>query len=169
MLKKKTINFLASFFFIFNTNLFSIENKILVIIENDIITSLDVKNEYNYLIALNPVLKNSKKNEITKLSKKSVVQEKIKQIEIKKRFKDTKIQQKFLEQILRNVYSKIGIKNLNDFKNYLKANNVDFENVKKKLETEALWNNLILNKFSSKIKIDKENMREQLLWINQKL
>ena len=36
-------------------------------------------------------------------------------------------------------------------------NNINFENVKKKLDIEALWNELILIKFSSKVKIDKKN------------
>jgi peptidyl-prolyl cis-trans isomerase SurA len=168
MLKKKIIIFIAFYFFIFNTSLFSIENKILVKIENEIITSLDVENEYNYLIALNPSLKNSNKNEISEFSKKSVIQEKIKQIEIKKNFESIKIEQKFFEQILKNIYSKIGIQNLNDFKKYLKANNIEFENVKKKLETEALWNRLILIKFSSKVKIDEKKIRQKLQKDNDK-
>ena len=168
MFKKRIIIFLIFFFFIFNSSSFSIENKILLKIENQIITSLDVRNEYNYLIALNPVIQNSNEDEIIKFSKKSIIQEKIKQIEIKKNFKESKIEQKFLEQILKNVYTKIGINNLNDFKKYLKANNVDFKIVKKKLETEALWNKLILIKFSSKIKIDEENIRRKLQKDNDK-
>ena len=168
MFKKRIIIFLIFFFFIFNSSSFSIENKILLKIENQIITSLDVRNEYNYLIALNPVIQNSNEDEIIKFSKKSIIQEKIKQIEIRKNFKESKIDQKFLEQILKDVYNKIGINNLNDFKKYLKANNVDFKIVKKKLETEALWNKLILIKFSSKIKIDEENIRKKLQKDNDK-
>lgn len=168
MIKRKILIFSALFFFISNTSLLSIENKILIKINNQIITSLDVKNEYKYLIALNPNIKNSNKDNILKLSKKSIIQEKIKQIEIRKNFKESKIDQKFLEQILKDVYNKIGINNLNDFKKYLKANNVDFKIVKKKLETEALWNKLILIKFSSKIKIDEENIRKKLQKDNDK-
>ena len=71
-------------------------------------------------------------------------------------FKNPKIPQKFLEQILQNVYSRIGLTNLEDFKKYLIRNVVVFENVKNKLEIEALWNELILIKFSSKIKIENQ-------------
>ena len=78
------------------------------------------------------------------------MQEKIKKIEIDKQFNNPKIPQKFLEQILQSVYSKIGFTNLKDFKNYLINNNIDFEDVKNKLEIEALWNELIIIKFSSK-------------------
>ena len=159
MILRKILIFFTFFFFISNTSLLSIENKILIKIDNQIITSLDVKNEYKYLIALNPNIKNSNKDNILKLSKKSIVQEKIKKIEIEKNFNNPKIPQKILEQILKNVYSRIGINNLNDFKEYLTINDVNFEDVKNKLETEALWNELILIKFSSKVKINEEYLK----------
>ena len=154
--------FLVFIFFIFNTNSNSLENKILIKIENQIITSLDVNNEYKYLVALNPSLKNSSKKDIIKLSKRSILQEKIKKIEIDKNFNNPKITQKFLEQILQNIYSKIGLDSLNDFKEYLTKNNIDFENVKNKLEIETLWNELIFIKFSSKVKINENNLREKI-------
>ena len=154
--------FLVFIIFIFNTNSNSLENKILVKIENQIITSLDINNEYKYLVALNPSLKNSSKEDIIKLSKRSILQEKIKKIEIDKNFNNPKITQEFLEQILQNIYSKIGLDNLNDFKEYLIKNNIDFENVKNKLEVETLWNELIFIKFSSKVKINENNLREKI-------
>jgi peptidyl-prolyl cis-trans isomerase SurA len=160
--KKKFLLFFGLIFFIFNSNSISLENKILVKIENQIITSIDVNNEYKYLVALNPSLKNSKKDDILKLSKRSILQEKIKKIEIEKNFKNLQIPQEFLEQILQNVYSKIGFTNLNDFKEYLISNNIDFENVRNKLEIEALWNQLILIKFSSKVKVNEKELRERI-------
>jgi peptidyl-prolyl cis-trans isomerase SurA len=167
--KKKFLLFFGLIFFIFNSNSISLENKILVKIENQIITSIDVNNEYKYLVALNPSLKNSKKDDILKLSKRSILQEKIKKIEIEKNFNNPQIPQEFLEQILKNVYSKIGFTNLNDFKEYLISNNIDFENVRNKLEIEALWNELILIKFSSKVKVNEKVLRERIKDNNQYL
>ena len=163
MLKKKIfLIFSGLIFFILNTSSNSLENKILVKVENQIITTFDVNNEYKYLVALNPSIKNSKKNDILKLSKKSILQEKIKKIEIEKNFNNPTIPQKFLEQILQNVYSRIGLANLDDFKKYLINNNIDFEYVKSKLEIEALWNELILIKFSSKVKINEKELRNRI-------
>ena len=68
--KRRFLLFLGLIFFIFNSNSNSLENKILVKIENQIITNIDVNNEYKYLVALNPSLKNLKKDDIFKLSKK---------------------------------------------------------------------------------------------------
>jgi len=153
---------------IINSNTFSIENKILVKIENQIITSLDVKNEYRYLVALSPNLKKSNKEDIIKLSKRSIIREKIKKIEIEKNFNNPEVPQQFLNQILKNVYSKIGIINLEDFKKYLKKNNVNFQDVKDKLEIEALWNQLIFLKFSSKVKINEEKLKKKIQDDNNK-
>ena len=154
--------------FFYNNNGSCLENKIQVKIENQIITSVDINNEYKYLLALNPNIKNSKKEDIINLSKRSIIQEKIKKIEIEKNFNNPKLPQKFLEKILKNIYSRIGINQLSDFKDYLEMNNVNFEDVKNKLEIEALWNELVIIKFSSKIKIDKKNMREQIIRNNNK-
>jgi len=164
---KKILLFLAFIFFTFNTNLNSLENKILIKIENQIITSLDVNNEYKYLIALNPTIKDTKKNVLIKLAKKSILQEKIKKIIIEKNFNNPEISQKFLEQILKNVYSKIGITSIDEFKRYLISRNIDIENVKNKLEIEALWNELILIKFSSKVKINEKELRKRIKYNNK--
>ena len=115
MIKKIILICLTSIFFIYSPSSFSIENKILVKIDNQIITSFDVNNEYKYLIALNPSLKNSKKEDIIKLSKRSIINERIKKIEIEKSFNNPQIPEKFLDIILQNVYSKIGIENISAF------------------------------------------------------
>ena len=155
--------FFIIIFFVFISNSDSFENKILFKIEDQIITSLDVINEYKYLVALNPNLKKADERDIIKLSQKSILKEKIKNIEIKRNLENPKVPEKFLEQILMNIYTKIGLSNLNDFKKYLIINEVDFENVKKKLEIEALWNELIIFKFSSKVKIDKKKLKDEII------
>ncbi|MDC0510033.1 peptidylprolyl isomerase [Candidatus Pelagibacter sp.] len=162
MSKKIILLYLGLFFFIFNSNSISLENKILVKIENQIITSLDINNESKYLVALNPSIKNTSNEEIIKLAKRSIMQEKIKKIEIEKNFNNPEIPEKFLEQILQRVYSRIGLSSLDDFKKYLINNDIDFENVRKKLEIEALWNELILIKFSSKVKINEKELKERI-------
>ena len=56
----KLITFILLFKFFFLNNLYSIENKIILKIENEIISSLDIENEVTYLKALNPNIKNLK-------------------------------------------------------------------------------------------------------------
>ena len=168
MYKRKILIYLTIIFFsILNKNSFSYENKIIVKIEKEIITNIDIENESKYLLLLNKGLKNFNEKEIFEISKKSIIREKVKNIEINNSFKNPNVPENFIEQILKNVYQKIGIKNLKNFKKYLKENNIDYQYVKDKIEIETLWNELIIAKFSTEIKIDQEKIREELIANNK--
>ena len=58
----------------------AIESKIIFKIENEIITNVDIKNEFKYLSALNNQLQNLDKEKIFNISKNSIIREKIKKI-----------------------------------------------------------------------------------------
>ena len=60
--------------------------KIILKIDNEIITNIDIKNEYNYLTSLNSDLKKIDKKKGLLLAKDSIVKEKIKKKEIEKYF-----------------------------------------------------------------------------------
>ena len=79
---KVLIIFIFSFFILNFDNAF--ENKIIIKIENEIITSVDLENEKKYLIALNPNIKNLENKKFNIISKNSLVREKIKENEILK-------------------------------------------------------------------------------------
>ena len=55
-MKMKKIIFFLLFCFLFINKSLAIENKIIVKIDNEIITTIDIKKEYLYLLALNPGL-----------------------------------------------------------------------------------------------------------------
>ena len=169
MIKLKLLFYLLLIFFINQLNVHSFDNKILFKIENEIITSLDIENESKYLLALNRNIKNIDKKEIFEISRKSIIREKIKKIEISKNFNNPNISEKFLNELFKNIYLKIGIENLEDFKKYLKINNIEFDNIKSKIKIEALWNELIFLKFASKIKINEEELKNIVLDNNRKI
>ena len=168
---KKQINLLLLLLIIVISlinNLHSFENKIIYRVNNEIITSLDVENEMNYLLALNPNLNNLNKNEVIKISKKSILKEKIKKIEIENIIADKNLPKKYLEQLLQNIYSKIGIANIDDFKKYLKTKDVSYNNVIKKITVEALWNEIIILKYSTKLKINESKLKKEIEKIKNK-
>ena len=139
--KIKLFIFLLLIIFSLQKNSYSFENKIIYKINTEIITTIDIKNEINYLLALNPNLKKLSNKEIISISKKSIVREKIKRIEILNQFKDVNFPQEFLDNLIENVYTKIGIKNLDEFKEYLKSNNIEYKNVLKKLKQKLFGTN----------------------------
>ena len=57
----------------FNQNTFSYENTIIYKVNNEIITSYDVKKEVKYLISLNTNLKSLKKNEISTILERNQI------------------------------------------------------------------------------------------------
>ena len=65
----------------------SIEVNIIHNIENEIITNIDIKNEFKYLVALNNSLRELDKEKILSISNESIIREKIKTIEVKKNLK----------------------------------------------------------------------------------
>ena len=146
----------------YTSNSTALENKIIFKINNEIITSYDLENEINYLSTLNPNFKKINQTQKIIFSKKSIVQEKIKKIEILKNFKNPKLPDEYLEKLLRNIYTKLGIKNLTDFKTYINSNKINYSFVLSKIETEALWNELIFLKYSEKVKVDKSQLLKKI-------
>ena len=166
-MKDKKLFFIKFFFILLlllinQVKSFSLENKIIFKINNEIITSYDLENEINYLSALNPNFKKINQQEKIIFSKKSVVQEKIKKIEILKNFDNPKLPDEYLDSLMVNIYTKLGIKNLINFKTYLKSNNINYNFVLSKIETEALWNELIFLKFSNKVKINENQLLKKV-------
>ena len=139
----------------------AIENKIILKVNNEIITSVDVFNEAKYLKALNVNLNNIDNKEIVKLAKESLLREKIKEIEIST-YSVADVNKEYLNSVVRNIYKNLGLENKEEFTNYLNKYNIDINVVEKKLSREALWNQLIFEKFHNKIKINKEKIKKEI-------
>ena len=143
-------------------NISALENKIVTKIENEIITTLDIENEKNYLKALNPNIKNIDEKRLNLISKNSLIREKIKENEILKYTDEIKLNEKFLNELVKQRYSRLNLNDKDQFLNYIKKNNIDIETIEKKLSIEAIWNQLIYQKFSKKIKIDKIKLKNEI-------
>ena len=141
----------------------SIENRILFKIDDKIITSVDILNEIEYLSLINKNLKKFEKNKIFEISKNSIIKEKIKIIEILKYKKKIEIDKKYLTKLIRESYLKINLKTELEFLEHLAIYNLDLEEFKKKITVEALWNQLIFSKFKSRININKDKIRNQII------
>jgi len=159
-MKKK---FLILLFFLTLNQAQSIETKIIHNIQNEIITNIDIKNEFKYLIALNNSLKELDKEKILNISNESAIREKIKKIEILKNFKEIKINEDYSSILIKNIYSRINLKSLNEFEQYLKDYGLTINDIKTKTTIDALWNELIMQKYGSKININKNKIEEEIL------
>tara|TARA_B100000787_G_scaffold159462_1_gene137606 strand:- start:68 stop:985 length:918 start_codon:yes stop_codon:yes gene_type:complete len=158
---KKT---LLLFFIIFTLNVAnSIETKIIHKIENEIITSIDIKNEFKYLMALNNSLKELDKEKMFNISNQSIIREKIKKIELSKNFKEMKLNKDYTELLLKNIYSRLNLKSIYELEVYLKDYDLGINDVKIKITIDALWNELIIRKYNSKVSIDEAKIKKEIL------
>ena len=141
----------------------SIETKIVHNIQNEIITNIDIKKEFRYLMALNNSLKELDEEKILNISNESVIRERIKKIEISKNFKEIKLNEDYSELLLKNIYSRLNLKSINEFEIYLKDYDLKIIDIKKKITIDALWNELIMKKYSSKVVINEAVIKKELL------
>ena len=144
------------------------EVKIITKIGNEIITNIDIENEYNYLTALNVSLKQISKDQVISFAQNSLIKEKIKKYELLKFYKlDNKNQT--IDLMIEDIYNKLNINSLDEFKQYLKSNYLDFDNIYKKIEIESVWNEMIYQKFKDKIFIDEEELKRKILNSQEKI
>ena len=156
--------FIIYFLFFFNpANVISIENKIEFKVNNEIITSIDIIKELNLLAALNPKFLELDKNQIFEISKNSIIKEKIKMLEILKFTKKIEIEDNYMSKLIRNNYMKINFNSENEFLEHLSKYNLELEDFKKRLSIEALWNQLIFSKFKSKVIIDINRIKKEII------
>ena len=163
-MKKKTnffLTLLLSFFL--TTNLFAQENKIVLKIDNEIITTLDVFNEIKILKLLNQNLEKLSKDEIIQIASSSIKKQKIKEIELKKYYKEIFIPDDELNPYLKNYLNKLGFENIENFNKYAKKNKININLIREKISIELLWNQLIYKKFYKNVKIDKETIKKEII------
>tara|TARA_B100000767_G_scaffold253658_1_gene258394 strand:+ start:147 stop:1064 length:918 start_codon:yes stop_codon:yes gene_type:complete len=157
-------NFLLILFLFFSFNsVKAIESKIIHTVGDEIITNIDIKKEFRYLVALNNSLKELNKEKILNISNQSIIREKIKKIEVKKNFKEIRLNEDYFELLLKNIYSRLNLKSKDEFEIYLKNYDLKINDIKTKITIDALWNELIIQKYSSKIKINKDEIRKKIL------
>jgi len=158
----KKVFFILLLLILSENYLYSIESKILVKVNNEIITNLDIKNEIRYLKALNPKIKNLQKIRLNLIAKNSLIREKIKQNEILRYVDKIELNPLMTEKLIKERYTKLNFTEKNEFLEYLKYYQVDINTIENKITIEALWNQLIYSKFISKVKIDKINLNKQI-------
>ncbi len=141
----------------------SIETKIIHNIGNEVITNIDIKNEFKYLMALNNSLKELDKEKILRISSESIIKEKIKKIEIAKNFKEFEIKEEYSNFLLKNIYLRLNLKSINELKLYLEDYDLTISDIKTKITIEALWNELIMIKYGSKVTIDEDKIKKEVL------
>ena len=160
-LLKKFIIFIFIFFSLINFSLSKINFEIKMKINNEIITTFDIEQEMNYLLALNPQLNRIEDRELEMLAKKSIIKEKIMENEILK-YKKIEMKNFKFENYIGNLVKNSNFSNQEDFINYLMNFNISLDDLKKKIYIENEWKSLIYAKYIDSIKIDKVKLNKKI-------
>lgn len=163
---RKTIILILIFFLLGSSVDSKINFQIIMKINNQIVTTYDLEKETNYLLALNPKLKEINENDLLKLAKKSIVKEMIRKSEILK-YKKLDLQNSQINNVLNNIIQNLDFSNQSQFENYLNNYDISINDIKKKIEIENEWKKLIYTKYSNSIKIDKDNLVNKIEKLNE--
>ena len=119
----KKIFFISLFLFNFTVFGFSKSVFISVMINDKIITNLDIEKESEYLKIFNPNLNNLEKKKILELAKNSLINEIIKKAEINKKinFND---ENPFVDDYLKNIYTRLNYTDEKEFEIFLKEKKI---------------------------------------------
>tara|TARA_B110000211_G_scaffold231601_1_gene293471 strand:+ start:1555 stop:2490 length:936 start_codon:yes stop_codon:yes gene_type:complete len=136
-------------------------------VNNQIITNTDIEKEYRYLVSLNNQLKSLNKLKVLEISRESALREQIKKIELSKYF-DLQTLNLNIDNYLENFYKNLDINTESEFEKYLESSNISLDYIKKKIQIEILWNQLIYDKYIAQINIDQNKLKEKLKELSNK-
>tara|TARA_A100001015_G_scaffold307323_1_gene403004 strand:+ start:52 stop:987 length:936 start_codon:yes stop_codon:yes gene_type:complete len=158
---KKKITIALIFFLLTSLSLSSINFRIIFKIDNQVVTTYDLEQERNYLLALNPRLNEVDERTLFDIAKKSITKEMIRKNEILK-YKELNLQNSQINTVLEKMITDLNFSNLQQFQNYLMSYNISVDEIRGKIEIENEWKNLIYAKYSKSINIDKESLKSKI-------
>ena len=161
-MKKK--NFIIIIFLLFlNNNIFANENKILFKVNNQIITTLDIRNEINYLNSVNENFKNLKEEKIYQIAKDTLIKEKIKEIFLLRNYRTVNLKNEDFDKLILENYSSLGINNKLELRVYLRKFDLTDIDLKKKITINTFWSQYIYTKHFESININVDEIKKEIL------
>ena len=159
--KINLIRIIFIIFFLLTNQSFAKLINIKYIVEDKVITNIDIRNEINYLLLINKSLSELSDELLVEYSTKSLLKEKIKEVELSRHFIFGQ-NDSLINQQLNKFKINLNIGNDENFDELLSRVNLNEEFLSKKIEIELLWNKLIYEKFINQVNIDENKMKEEL-------
>ena len=138
------------------------ENKILFKVNNELITTIDIFNEINYLKSINKNISNLENEKIIEIARNSLIKDKIKKIALTPIVKKMEINDDDFKRILISNYSNTGFTKIEEIFLHLKKYNIKPRLIRNKMTINAIWSQFIYDKYSKNIKIDIDKLRQEI-------
>ena len=167
MIRIISVRFIIAIFVIFlSTEIkFSVlasENKILLKVNNELITSIDILNEINYLKSINKDIDNLENKKIIEIARNSLIKYKIKKITLMPIVKKMEISDDDFKRVLISNYSNTGFTKIDEVYQHLKKYNIKPKLIRNKMTINAIWSQFIYDKYSKYIKIDIDKLKQDI-------
>ena len=156
-MRKSFFLIIVSIFFFFKYSFAEIENKIIIKVQNQIITNFEVKNKILSTLVINgEEINQFNIDKLKKISINSLIDQKLMKIELQKY--NIQTDQTQLNQYLESISSN----NIVLLKKKFIENSLDFDLFINDLETQLNWQKFIFSTYSKKINIDEKMIETEL-------
>ena len=162
-MKKKIliIFFIIFFIYPYKNVLTQIDNTIIISVGDYPITRIDLLKEIKLIAILsNSDINSNNREQIKGLAVKSLIKRNIKEGELKKR-NVNKYNKKQLSFLINNTSKKLGVEK-NELKEILEKNNLSFNELVKRFETDLKWNYMIFQIYKNKITLNSVEIENKL-------
>ena len=156
-MKKHLVLFIFLCFFFEKSIFATVENKILIKVNNEIITNFDVKQKIlTSLIISNQPINQKNIDALKSQTIESLINLNLKKTELKK------YSIKVDDLQINNYLNLISSNNIINLKEKFKSNKIDYEVFLDEILVELKWQKLIFGKFKNRISIDEKTINEEL-------
>jgi hypothetical protein len=160
-IKLSITTILLSIFLLTSSNA-ELNNKVIILVGDEIITNYDLDKEINYLnIITVGQIKELDDQESKKIAIDSLIKDKIK-ITALSNYNNIIIKDELLNNQIIKTSRNIGFRSLEDFTTFLKFQEYELDEFKKKILLELKWNQLVYQFYKNQIVIDKKKIDEKL-------
>ena len=160
---KLTISILVFFFsIVVKFSLLASENRILLKVNNELITTIDILNEINYLKSINKNINNLEEKKVIEIARNSLIKDKIKKIVLVPIIEKIEINDDDFKRVLISNYSNTGLTKIEEISEHLKKYDVKAQLVREKITINAIWSQFIYDKYSKNIKIDVDKLKQDI-------
>ena len=160
---KLTISILVFFFLIVvKFSLLASENRILLKVNNELITTIDILNEINYLKSINKNINNLEEKKVIEIARNSLIKDKIKKIVLVPIIEKIEINDDDFKRVLISNYSNTGLTKIEEISEHLKKYDLKDQFVREKITINAIWSQFIYDKYSKNIKIDVDKLKQDI-------
>jgi parvulin-like peptidyl-prolyl isomerase len=136
--------------------------KVIISVGDEIITNYDLDNEIKYLNVITVgKIKELNDQESKKIATDSLIKDKIK-ISALSNYDNIIIKDELLNNQIIKTSRNIGFRSVEDFMTFVKFQEYEFDEFKKKILIELKWNQLVYQFYKNQIIIDKEKIDKKL-------